>query len=175
MTQNMVFRLTPLPDTSRLARQLFLRAIGLGILLVVWPAYAADSQGPWECSGYSGEAHTRCLAAFVEAQREQIASLQGKVQAQQETVNQLKAQMDRKASANATTQSQVAPPPIIQTVPPSYGYPPLYGYPPVYGYGYPSFGIGLYIGRPWFYGPPYFYHPYFYGPRFFGHHHRGHR
>jgi hypothetical protein len=139
------------------------------------PAYAVDSQGPWECSGYSGEAHSRCLAAFVEAQHEQIVSLQGKVQAQQETVNQLKAQIERQGSANPITQTQVAPPHIIQTVPPLYGYPALYGYPPVYGYGYPSFGVGLYIGRPWFYGPPYFYRPYFYGPRFFGHRHWGHR
>ncbi len=170
MTQNTILRLNPLSDTSMPGRQLIVGAIGLGILLVAMPAYAVDSQGPWECSGYSGEAHTRCLASFVEAQREQIASLQGKVQAQQDTVNQLKAQMDRQASANAAIQPQYAQPPtIVQTVP------PLYGYPPVYGYGYPPFGIGVYIGRPWFYGPPYFYRPYFYGPRYFGYRHWGHR
>jgi uncharacterized coiled-coil protein SlyX len=170
MTQDTLLRLDPLPETLRPARQWVLGAIGLGILLIAMPAHANDSQGPWECSGYSGEAHTRCLASFVEAQREQIASLQGKVQAQQETVNQLKAQMDRQASANAAIQPQVVQPPtVVQTVP------PLYGYPPVYAYGYPPFGVGLYIGRPWFYGPPYFYRPYFYGSRYFGYRHWGHR
>src|SRR5262247_4232106 len=125
MTQNTILRLNPLSDTSMPGRQLIVGAIGLGILLVAMPAYATDSQGPWECSGYSGEAHTRCLAAFVEAQREQIASLQGKVQAQQETVNQLKVQMDRQAAANASTQAQVVQPPtVVQTVPPLYAYPP---------------------------------------------------
>jgi len=168
MIQNMTNRLNPLSETSIPARQMHMGTIGLGILLLAaMPAHANDPQGPWECSGYSGEAHTRCLAGFVETQREQIASLQGKVHAQQETVNQLKAQMDRQASANTTSQSQVAPPAIIQTVPPFYGYPLLYGYPPV--------GIGLYFGRPWFYGPPYFYRPYFYGPRYFGYRHWGHR
>lgn len=162
MIQNMAHRLNPLSETSIPARQMNRGTVGLGILLLAaMPAHANDPQGPWECSGYSGEAHTRCLAGFVEAQREQIASLQGKVQAQQETVNQLKAQMDRQASANAPIQSQVTPPPIIQTVPPLYGYPPV--------------GIGLYVGRPWFYGPPYFYRPYFYGPRYFGYRHWGRR
>src|SRR5574341_2374334 len=104
MTQDTILRLDPLPHTSRPAQQLFLGVIGLGILLVAIPAHAVDLQGPWECSGYSGEAHTRCLAAFVEAQRDQIASLQGKVQAQQETVTPLKAQMDHQASAPAHLQ-----------------------------------------------------------------------
>ena len=156
MKRDTVLWPNPLPHTSMPAQQLFLGVIGLGILLVAIPAHAVESEGPWECSGYSGEARTRCLAAFVEAQRDQIASLQGKVQAQQETVNQLKAQMDHQASANADLQRQLAQPPtIVQTVPPLYWYPPV--------------GIGLYVGRPWFYGPPYFYSPYFYGPRYFGH------
>lgn len=168
MTQNTVYRLDSLSNTSRPARHWVVGAIGLRMLLIAIPVHANDSVGPWECSGYSGDAHTRCLASFVETQREQIASLQGKVQAQQETVNQLKAQMDRQASANAAIQPQVLQPPtIVQTVPPLYGYPLAYGYPP--------FGIGVYIGRPWFYGPPYFYRPHFYGPRYFGYRHWGHR
>jgi uncharacterized coiled-coil protein SlyX len=163
MAQAMIIRLDPLPHTSMPVRQLFIGALGLGILLAATPAHATDSQGPWECSGYGGEAHTRCLAAFVEAQRDQIAALQGKVEAQQETVNQLKAQMDHQASANVDLQRQlVQPPTIVQTVPPVY-----YWYPPV--------GIGFYVGRPWFYGPPYFYRPYFYGPHYFGHRYWGRR
>lgn len=168
MTRTRAHRLNPLPGPSTISRQVMGGIVGLSILLLpAMPAQASDPQGPWECSGYSGEAHTRCLAAFVEAQREQIASLQGKVQAQRETVNQLKAQMERQAAATASGQSQVAPPAIIHTAPPPYAYPPLYGYPPV--------GIGAYIGRPWFYGPPFFYRPYVYGPRYFGYRHWGHR
>jgi len=40
---------------------------------------------------------------------------------------------------------------------------------------YPPVGLGLYLGRPWIYGQPYYYRPYIYGPRYYGSHHRGHR
>ncbi|NOT22441.1 MAG: hypothetical protein HOP22_06910 [Nitrospiraceae bacterium] len=155
------------PDSSRNTRglwpQLFIGAIGIGLLLAGLPAYAGESQTPWECSNYSGEAHTRCLEVFVETQRDQIAALQGKVQAQQETANQLKAQLDRQASSNAGLQRRLAQPPIVvQTAPPFYGY--------------PSVGLGFSFGSSWNYGPSLFYSPYAYGPSFFyGSHHRGHR
>ena len=100
---------------------------------------------------------------FVESQRDQIATLQGKMQAQQETVNHMKDQIDRQASASTDLQRQVAQPPaVVQVIPPLYTYPPV--------------GLGLYLGRPWVYGPPYyFYRPYVYGPRYYGYPHRGHR
>ncbi|MEQ1791471.1 MAG: hypothetical protein ABL905_04110 [Nitrospiraceae bacterium] len=135
--------------------------MGIGMLLASLPAQAGESQTPWECSTYTGDAHTRCLAAFVESQRDQIAALQARVQAQQDTVNQLKSQMDRQAAANAAGQQPLAQPPTIVQVAP-----PLYTYPPV--------GLGLYLGRPWIYGQPYYYPPYIFGPRYYGHH-RGHR
>ena len=161
MRQATLLRLdSPWEDQARITL-FFLLMLGLGLVLVAWPAHAADGQGPWECSSYTDEAHTRCLEAFVQAQRDQIATLQGQVQAQQDTVNQLKNQMDRQAAASANAQQQLAQPPtIVQTVPPLYYYPPV--------------GLGLYFGRPYFYGPPYFYRPYFYGPRF-GYGHRGRR
>lgn len=136
--------------------------IGIGMLLAGLPAQASESQAPWECSNYTGDAHTRCLAAFVEPQRDQIAALQARVQAQQDTVNQLNAQMDHQAAVGAAIQQQLAQPPTIVQVAP-----PLYVYPPV--------GLGLYLGRPWIYGQPYYYRPYIYGPRYYGSHHRGHR
>ncbi len=155
-------------DSSRKASELWpqlliIGAIGVGMVLAGLPAQASESQSPWECSSYTGAAHTRCLEAFVESQRDQIATLQGKMQAQQETVNHLKDQIDRQASASADLQRQVAQPPaVVQVIPPLYAYPPV--------------GLGLYLGRPWIYGPPYyFYRPYVYGPRYYGHHHRGHR
>jgi uncharacterized coiled-coil protein SlyX len=148
--------------TAELWPQLLIGAIGVGVVLAGLPAQASESQTPWECSSYSGDAHTRCLEAFVESQREQIATLQGKMQAQQETVNHLKDQLDRQASTSADLQGQLAQPPaVVQAAPPLYAYPPV--------------GLGLYLGRPWIYGPPYFYRPYVYGPRYYGPRHRSHR
>ena len=146
--------------TATLWPQLLIGAIGIGMVLAGLPAYASESQTPWECSSYTGDAHTRCVEAFAESQRDQIAALQGKLQAQQETVNLLKDQLDRQASTSADLQRQLAQPPaIVQAVPPLYAY--------------PSVGLGLYLSRPWIYGQPYFYRPYVYGPRYYGHRHLG--
>jgi hypothetical protein len=152
------------PESSRktagLWPEFLVGAIGIGVLLTGLPVQASESQTPWECSSYTGDAHTRCLEAFVESQRDQIAALQGRMQAQQETVNHLKDQIDRQASTNTDLQRQLAQPPAVVQVGP-----PLYAYPPV--------GLGLYLGRPWIYGPPFFYRPYVYG--YYGPRHRGHR
>jgi hypothetical protein len=132
------------------------------MVLAGLPAQAIESQTPWECSSYTGDAHTRCVEAFAESQRDQIAALQGKVQTQQETVNFLKAQLDRQASTSAALQRQlVQPPSVVQVVPPLYAYPPV--------------GLSFSFGRPWIYGSPFFSLPYVYGPHFYGPRHRGHR
>ena len=131
------------------------------MVLAGLPAHASESQTPWECSSYTGDAFTRCVEAFAESQRDQIAALQGKLQAQQETVNRLKDQLDRQASTSAELQRQLAQPPaVVHTVPPLYAYPPV--------------GFSLYLG-PRIFGPPYYYPPFFYGLRFYGPHHRGQR
>ena len=148
--------------TAKLWPQLLIGAIGIGMVLTGLPAYASESQTPWECSSYTGDAHTRCMEAFAESQRDQIAELQGTLQAQQETVNLLKDQLDRQASTSADLQRQLAQPPaVVQAAPPLYAYPLV--------------GLGLYLGRSWIYGQPYFYRPYIYGPGYYGHRHRGHR
>ena len=148
--------------TSWLWPRLLIGAIGIGTVLAGLPAQASESQAPWECSNYTGDAHTRCLEAFAESQRDQIAALQGKLQAQQETVNLLKDQLDRQASASAELQRQLAQPPaVVQAVPPLYAYPPV--------------GFSFYLGSPWIYGSPYYYPPFFYSLRYYGSHHRGHR
>ena len=137
-------------------------AIGIGMLLAGLPAQASESQAPWECSSYTGDAHTRCVTAFVELQRDQIAALQEKMKAQEETVNRLKDQLDRQASTNADLQRHLAQPPaVVQAVPPLYAYPPM--------------GLGLYLGRPGIFGSPYYYPPFFYGPRYYGLGYWGHR
>ena len=162
MNDHVIHRRDSSRKTARLWPQLLIGAIGIGMVLAGLPAHASESQTPWECSNYTGDAHTRCLEAFVESQRDQIAALQGKMQAQQETVNHLKDQLDRQASTSADLQRQLAQPPaVVQAVPPFYVYPPV--------------GLGLYLGRPWIYGPPFFYRPYVYGPRYNGPRHRGHR
>jgi hypothetical protein len=141
--------------TARLWPQFLIGAIGIGIMLAWVPAQASESQTLWECSNYTGDAHTRCLEGFAEAQRDQIAALQGKLQAQQETVKLLKDQLDRQASASAELQRQLArPPAIVQSVPSLYTYPPV--------------GFNLYLGNPWIYGSPFFYGPHILGPRFYG-------
>lgn len=148
--------------TPRLWTWILIGAIGAGMVLAGLPAYANELQTPWECSSYTGDTHTRCVETFAEAQRDQMAALQEKLRAQQETVNLLKNQLDRQASTNADLQRQLArPPAVVQTVPPLYAYPPV--------------GFGLYLGGPWIYGSPYYYPPFFYGPRYYGSHHRGRR
>ena len=167
----MVRLTTTLMESSqeRRSRWELLLAWGLaaGFLLSAFPALATDAQVPWECSRYSKEAQARCVQNFIELQREKIAKLEGELQAQQATANQLKEQADRQAAASADMQRQLAAPPVTVT-------PGPYAYPYPYTYWYPPVGFSLYLGRPWIYGPPYFYRPYpYWGPRYFGSY-RGH-
>ncbi|MEK7726084.1 MAG: hypothetical protein AAB311_02815, partial [Nitrospirota bacterium] len=102
-----------------------------------------------------------CLNTFIELQREEIGKLKGQLQAQQGTVEQLKQQSDRQAAATADMQRQLAAPPTIVSSIPYSGY--TYVYPP-------AVGLGLYLGRPGFYGYPYYYRPHMYwGPRYYRH------
>jgi hypothetical protein len=123
---------------------------------------AAESTGPWECSGYNGDAHTRCLQAYIEVQREKISTLEGELKLQQGSVNQLKEQADRQSTATANLQRQLSETSRAATAAPSFQF-----------YSYPPAGVGLYFGSPWYYGSSYFYRPYFgprlfFGPRYFG-------
>ena len=131
------------------------------MVLAGLPAQASESQTLWECSSYTGDAHTRCVETFAEWQRDQIAALQGKLQAQQETVDRIQDQLNRQASTNAELQRQLSRPPAVQVAPPLYTY--------------PSVGLSFSLGSPWIYGPPFFDHPYIFGPGYYGHRHWGHR
>jgi len=157
-------RVMALPETPRALRIIML-AGGIGVLLFFWAvlARAADQAVPWECSSYTGEAQTRCLNTFVELQREEIAKLKGKIQAQEGAVEQLKQQADRQAAAAADAQRQLSAAPAVVPATPY-----------VYSYIYPpSVGLGLYLGHPCIYGSPYYYRPYW-GTRLHGswRHHR---
>ncbi|MET0513937.1 MAG: hypothetical protein ABW047_01220 [Nitrospiraceae bacterium] len=123
---------------------------------------ANESADPWECSAYHGDAHTRCLQAFIEVQREAISKLEGELKSQQESVNQLKEQADRHRAATANLHRQLSETSRAAA-----------SVPPVQFYSYPPVGVGLYLGSPWYYGSSYFYRPYFgprvfFGPRYFG-------
>lgn len=133
------------------------------LFLAALPARAASTQVPWECSTYEGDAQTRCLNTFIELQREKIGQLEGQLQAQQGTVGQLKDQVDHQAAATADLQRQLSDRPTTTIVPSPYPY--VYVYPP-------SLGLGLYLGRPWIYGSPYYFRPYWgrRHDRHWGHH-----
>jgi uncharacterized coiled-coil protein SlyX len=128
-------------------------------LLCALPTGAETLQVPWECSNYTGDAQTRCVNAFMEAQQKKIAELEGKLQAQEGTVSQLKSQLDRQTSASADLQRQLAERPTTSVLPIPYSYP--------YSYGYPlGLGFGLHFGSSGVYASP-FYRP-FWGPRHYG-------
>jgi len=130
----------------------------LGLVLTGAASHAADASVPWECSNYSEQAQTRCMNAFIEQQREQIQKLEVQLQAERDAVAGLKNQVERQAAATSDLQQQLSQKQASTLVPTPYAY--TYAFPPV--------GLGLYLGRPWIYGPPYYYHPYW-GPRFYGH------
>jgi hypothetical protein len=155
-------RRDPSRKTPELWPWLLIGAIGIGMVLAGLPARASEPQAPWECSSYTGDAHTRCVETFAEFQRDQVTALQEKVQSQQDSINRLTNQLDHQASMNADLQRQLAQRPAM--VPAA---PPLYTS--------PSVGFGLYLGSPWIYGSPYYYSPFFYGPRYYGPRYRGHR
>lgn len=133
--------------------------LALSAVLIALPAHAADSSGPWECSGYTGDAHTRCLQAFIEIQRDKISQLEADVRVQQRAVGQLKEQADRQNAMTADLQRQMAEQ-SSSTATYNYISPGLL-------YGYPSVGFGLYLGRPWLYGAPFYSRPFAWGPRYY--------
>jgi hypothetical protein len=136
-------------------------AAAAALLLAAGLARAENQPVPWECSTYEGEAQTRCLNTFIELQREEIGKLKGQLQAQQGSLEQLKQQSDRQAAATADMQRQIAASPAIIPAVPYSAY--TYAYPP-------AIGLGLYLGRPGFYGYPYYYRPHIYwGPRYYRH------
>lgn len=135
----------------------------LGCVLFPFPSTAETLQVPWECSNFTGEAQTRCVNTFMEAQQKKIAELEGKLQAQEGTVSQLKSQLDRQATATSDLQRQLADRPATSLVPMPYPYPYSYGYPLGLGLGF-----GLQFGSAGIYASPYPYYRPFWGPRHYG-------
>lgn len=131
----------------------------LACVLFPFPSIAETLQVPWECSNYTGDAQTRCVNAFIEAQQKKIAELEGKLQAQEGTVGQLKSQLDRQATATADLQRQLTERPANSMIPVPYPY--SYGYPLGLGLGF-----GLQFGNSGIYASPF-------SSPFWGHRHYG--
>ena len=144
MNDHNFHRLVSSWKTAGLWPRLLIGAIGIGTVLAGQPAQASESQILWECSSYIGDAHTRCLEAFAESQRNQIAALQRELQAQQRDRQSLKRSARppgfhecRPATPSGTTTCRRASSPSPLCLSPV--------------------GLGLYLGRPGIFGSPYYY------------------
>lgn len=137
------------------------------LFLTALPVHAADAPVPWECSNYEGATQIRCLNTYIELQRDKIGQLEGELQAQKGAAGQLREQIDRQAASTANLERQLSHRAPLTVVPAPYAY--SYPFPYVYP---PGFGLGLYFGRPWIYGPSYSFGPQW-GFRL--HRHWGHR
>lgn len=132
----------------------------LGLMLWTLPAGAADPPMPWECSGFAGEAQSRCAQTLDELQQEKIAKLERAVEVQQRTVQQLQLQVTRQASATADLERK-----LTRKRSRWYGSSFVQIYPPL--------GLTLRFGRDNFFRGSLFYgRPHYYGPRFYGYGHR---
>lgn len=151
------------PHQSQPLRWQLASLILYGSALIGIPAFASNESIPWECSNYSPEAQTRCLNGLIEQQRAEISKLRDQLQAHQDTVGQMKSEIEKQAAATAAMQQQLAQRPPTTVIQPPF----------TYSYAYPPIGFGIYLGRPWVYGRPYYgYGRYFWGPRFYGPHGR---
>lgn len=129
---------------GRLLRILVFLVGSLACISFPFPSLAETLQVPWECSNYTGDAQTRCVNAFLEAQQKKIAELEGKLQAQEGTVSQLKSQLDRQTTTTTDLQRQLTERPTTSIVPIPYSYPYSYGYPLGLGFGLQFGGAGIY-------------------------------
>jgi hypothetical protein len=132
-------------------------------------ALANEPAAPWECSGYSGDAHTRCLQAYIEGQQAKISQLEGELRLQQSSVNELRDRVDRQRAATADLERRLSDRSYAERL---YA-PPRVPYSYAYPYPYPPVGLGFYFGSPGYYGSPFLSRPYFgsgfyFGPRSFG-------
>lgn len=152
---------------------------GVGLSMKDPHAFAQETNVPWECSEYSGDAQTRCISTLKELQQRKIDQLAEQLKAQEGIVKQLQEKLDRQ-EVSALSQVQTSKQNSRYLSPYPYAYP----YGSSYGYAqFPPFGI--YLQPPWGYPRNYGYGPGYwgYGPptlgynfRFGGgHHHHHHR
>jgi len=126
----------------------------MSVMLWTLSAGATESTVPWECTGFTGEAHNRCMRTFTELHQEKIEKLEKDLEVQKQKIQQLQQQVGQQASATAELERQ-----LTQNRSRWYGSPSVHVYPPV--------GLSLHYGRDRFYG-----NPRYFGPRFHGHRYR---
>lgn len=148
-------------ETIRYLLQGSVLAGSFACIVFPFPSIGETLPIPWECSNYTGDAQTRCVNGFIEAQQKKIAELEGKLQVQQSAVSQLKDQLDRQTTATTDLQRQLAERSATSIVPIPYAYPYSYGYPLGLGLGF-----GFHLGSSGIYASP-FYRP-FWSPRHYG-------
>jgi len=132
----------------------------LVVMLCALPADATGPIIPWECTGFAGEAQSRCVRTFADLQQEKIATLERDLEVQQRTVQQLQNQVARQASATVDLERK-----LTRKRSRWYSSPFVQIYPPL--------GLTLRFGRDTFFGGSLFYgSSHYYGPRLYGHGHR---
>lgn len=139
------------------------RYVGLCVLgMMFWSvsAGAADQAVPWECTGFTGEAQSRCTRTFTALQREKIAKLEKALEFQKQETRQYQQQLAQQASTTAKLQRK-----LTRKRSRWYHSPSLHIF--------PSLGLGLHFGRDRFFGGSLFYgNPRYDGPRFYRHGYR---
>lgn len=170
-------------STSRRWHRLAVVIIVGSLLTVTGTVHAQGFGSPGECQAYTGDAHVKCLYAYIEAQQRRLAQIEEAIHGQMGDVDQLGQQVDRQAALPQEIPQSVTDP----TQSSAYSYPPVapgyayagYGYPGVpYGYPaygaafglslYPGLGLSLGFGGPGYYGRPLFAPRYIYRlPGFF--------
>ena len=181
--------------TIRRWHRLAIILVAGNLLFLTQIAHAQGFGSPVECQAYTGDAHVKCLYAYIKAQQNRLSQIDEAIHEQMGDVDQMRQQVDRQAALSqeipeSVTDPSQAPVYSYPAVAPGYAY-AGYGYPGV-PYGYPAYGggfglslypgIGLsfgfggpgYYGRPFFapryiYRSPGFFRPRFsYGPRGYG-------
>ncbi len=131
----------------------------LVVMLCALPADAAGPIIPWECTGFAGEAQSRCVRTFADLQQEKIATLERDLEVQQRTVQQLQNQVARQASATVDLERKLTRKRFRW-----YGSPFVQIYPPL--------GLTLGFGRDkYFWGSLFYGTSHYYGSGFYGHGH----
>lgn len=136
----------------------------LAVMLCSLPANATDLVVPWECTGFKGEAQSRCVRIYADLQQEKIEKLERDLEIQRQTVHQLQRQVTQQASVTAGLERKLNKKRFRWYGGPSFQF-------------YPSLGLSLGLGRHRHFGGSLFLgRPYYYGPRFFGYgYRRGYR
>ena len=132
----------------------------ISVMLFALPVGAIEPTVPWECSGFSEEAQSRCIRALTELQQAKITKIKKDLEVQEQTVQQLQRQVSQQASVTAELERQLADNRSRWD-----GSSSAQVYPPI-GLSF-RFGRDRFLGRSLWYGMPRYF-----ARRLYGHGHR---